>query len=80
MKKATKGTRAKKVSRRNGDDEMRPEYDFSGGVRGKYAKRYAEGTNLILLEPDLAAEFPDSRSVSRALRAYLKSKSKRRTA
>lgn len=80
MKKATKSTRAKKVSRRNGDDEMRPEYDFSGGVRGKYAKRYAEGTNLILLEPDLAAEFPDSRSVSRALRAYLKSKSKRRTA
>ena len=80
MKKATKSTRAKKVSRRNGDDEMRPEYDFSGGVRGKYAKRYAEGTNLILLDPDLAAEFPDSRSVSRALRAYLKSKSKRRTA
>ena len=77
MKKATKGNRAKKVSRRNGDDEMRPEYDFSGGVRGKYAKRYAEGTNLILLEPDLAAEFPDSRSVTRALRAYLKSRSKR---
>jgi hypothetical protein len=80
MKKATKSARAKKVSRRNGGDEMRPEYDFSGGVRGKYAKRYAEGTNLILLDPDLAAEFPDSRSVSRALRAYLKSKSKRRTA
>ena len=80
MKKATKSNRAKKVSRRNADDEMRPEYDFSGGVRGKYAKRYAEGTNLILLEPGLAAEFPDSRSVSRALRAYLKSRSKRRTA
>jgi uncharacterized protein len=80
MKKATKGTRAKKASRRNGGDEMRAEYDFSGGMRGKYAKRYAEGTNLILLEPDLAAEFPDSRSVSRALRAYLKSRSKRRTA
>ena len=80
MKKATKGTRTKKASPRNGEDEMRPEYDFTGGVRGKYAKRYAEGTNLILLEPDLAAEFPDSRSVSRALRAYLKSRSKRRTA
>src|SRR5258705_255521 len=80
MKKATKGTRTKKVSRRNGDDEMRPEYDFSGGVRGKYAKRYAEGTNLILLEPDLAAEFPDAQSVSPALRAFLKSRSKRRTA
>ncbi len=80
MKKATKSTRAKKVSPRNDEDEMRAEYDFSGGVRGKYAKRYAEGTNLILLDPDLAAEFPDSRSVSRALRAYLKSRSKRRTA
>jgi hypothetical protein len=77
MKKATKGTRAKKPSRRNGESEMRPEYDFSGGVRGKYATRYADGTNLILLDPDLAAEFPDSRSVSRALRAYLKSKLKR---
>jgi hypothetical protein len=80
MKKATKGTRAKKVSRRTSGDEMRAEYDFSGGLRGKYAKRYAEGTNLILLAPDLAAEFPDSRSVSRALRAYLKNRSKRRTA
>lgn len=78
MKKAPKRSRVKRVSR--GSDEMLPEYDFSGGVRGKYAKRYAEGTNLVLLEPDLAAEFPDSQSVSRALRAYLKSKSKRRTA
>lgn len=78
MKKVAKRSRAKKVSRRS--DEMLPEYDFRGGVRGKYAKRYAEGTNLVLLEPDLAAEFPDSQSVSRALRAYLKSKPKRRTA
>lgn len=80
MKKAAKGSRTKKRSRRIDGDEILPEYDFSAGVRGKYAKRYAEGTNLILLEPDLAAEFPDSRAVSRALRAYLKSRSKRRTA
>lgn len=80
MKKASKISRTKKVSRRVDDDETLPEYDFSKGVRGKYAKQYAEGTNLILLEPDLAAEFPDSKSVSRALRAFLKSKSKRRTA
>jgi hypothetical protein len=79
MKKASKSSRTKKVSGRT-DDEILPEYDFSQGIRGKYAKRYAEGTNLILLEPDLAAEFPDSKSVSRALRAYLKSRSKRRTA
>ena len=80
MKKASKGSRTRKGSRRISDDEMRPEYDFSNAVRNKYAKRYAEGTNLVLLEPDLAAEFPDSKSVSRALRAYLKSRSKRRTA
>jgi hypothetical protein len=51
---------------------MRAEYDFSGGVRGKYAKAYAEGTNLVLLEPDVAAEFKSSRAVNRALRDYLK--------
>ena len=80
MKKASKSSRTRKVSRRISEDEMLPEYDFSEGVRNKYAERYAEGTNLVLLEPDLAAQFPDSESVSRALRAYLKSRSKRRTA
>jgi len=80
MKKPSKSSRTRKVSHRIGDDKILPEYDFSTGVRNKYAGRYAEGTNLILLEPDLAEQFPDSKSVSRALRAYLKSKSKRRTA
>ena len=80
MKKASKSSRTKKASRRINDDEILPEYDFSNAVRNKYAERYAEGTNLVLLEPDLAEQFPDSKSVSRALRAYLKSKSKRRTA
>jgi hypothetical protein len=80
MKKASKASGRKKVSRRVSDDEILPEYDFSQGVRGKYAKQYAEGTNLILLDPDLAAQFPDSKSVSRALRAFLKTRSKRRTA
>jgi len=51
------------------DDEVLPEYDFSGGVRGKYAQRYAEGTNLILLDPDLLAVFPDAAAVNSALRA-----------
>jgi hypothetical protein len=50
-------------------DEMRPEYDFRGGVRGKYAERYAHGTNIVLLDPDVAEVFPDSESVNRALRA-----------
>lgn len=50
---------------------MRDHYDFSKGVRGKYAKRFEEGTNLILLDPDVAEKFPDSESVNRALRQYL---------
>jgi hypothetical protein len=50
-------------------DEMRPEYDFSGGVRGKYAARYAAGTNVVLLDPDVAEVFHDAESVNRALRA-----------
>jgi hypothetical protein len=51
--------------------EMRAEYDFSAGVRGKYAKRYANGTNLVLLDPDVATAFGDSAAVNRALRALL---------
>ena len=50
-------------------DELLPHYDFGGGVRGKYAERYATGTNLVLLDPDVARIFPDSESVNRALRA-----------
>lgn len=61
-------------------DEMRPEYDFSKGVRGKYAARYAEGTNLVLLAPDVAAEFPTATAVNKALRDVIKARSKRRTA
>jgi hypothetical protein len=52
-------------------DELRPEYDLNalgGGVRGKYYKQAAAGTNLVLLEPDVARAFPDSSSVNRALR------------
>lgn len=48
---------------------MRPEYDFSGGVRGKHAPRYAEGTNVVVLEPDVAAAFPTAAEVNDTLRA-----------
>jgi hypothetical protein len=48
---------------------MRAEYDFSGGERGKYAKQFAEGTNIIILDPDVAELFPDSKAVNEALRA-----------
>lgn len=53
------------------EDEMLEEYDFSGGVRGKYASRMAEGTNIVLLDPDVWAAFPDSESVNRALRLLI---------
>jgi hypothetical protein len=52
-------------------DEMRPEYDFSGGVRGKHYKAYQGGTNIVLLEPDIAEVFKDSESVNHALRMLL---------
>jgi hypothetical protein len=48
---------------------MLPEYDLTGAVRGKYAERYAEGTNLILLDPDVRDVFPDAAAVNSALRA-----------
>jgi hypothetical protein len=56
-------------------DELRPEYDFSqlkNRVRGKYAERYKEGTNLVLLAPDVAEAFPDSESVNEALRLLIR--------
>jgi hypothetical protein len=52
-------------------DEMRDEYDFRGGVRGKYFEKYRQGTNLVLLEPDLAKVFRDSETVNSALRQFL---------
>jgi hypothetical protein len=59
-------------------DELRPEYDMKEllrtGVRGKYAERYREGTNLILLEPDVAKAFPDEQAVNDALRLVLELK------
>jgi hypothetical protein len=59
----------KKEDRVEQDPEMLDEYDFSGGVRGKYAKRYAEGTNIVVLSADGAEVFTDSESVNEALRA-----------
>ena len=47
---------------------MRREYDFSGGVRGKFYKEYKKGTNVVLLDPDVAELFPDSSTVNEALR------------
>ena len=53
------------------DETDIPETDFSGGVRGKYFERAMKGTNIVLLEPDVAKVFRDSAVVSQALREYL---------
>lgn len=61
----------KKAPAKTLDDDLRPEYDLSqlkGGVRGKYHGRATAGTNLVLIEPELAGVFPDTESVNRALR------------
>ena len=53
------------------DPDMLEEYDFSKGVKGKYAKRYAEGTNVVVIDPDVAQYFPDHDSVNEDLRSLL---------
>jgi hypothetical protein len=58
----------KKPDRVSEPSDMRTEYDFRGGVRGKYARRFAQGTNVVVLDPDVAAAFPDSAAVNQALR------------
>ncbi|MEO8330391.1 MAG: hypothetical protein ABI586_10320 [Candidatus Nanopelagicales bacterium] len=55
---------------------MRDHYDFSKGIRGKYAKQYKDGTNVVLLDPDVAKEFPDAAAVNEALRQVLRDKKK----
>ena len=59
------------------EDDLRPEYDFQKlerRVRGKYVDRYREGTNLVLLDPDVAEAFPDAKAVNDALRLLLHNK------
>lgn len=53
------------------EPEMLEEYDFSNGVRGKYAARFARGSQVVVLDPDVAQVFSDSESVNRALRALV---------
>lgn len=59
----------RKVAKSQPDTDMLPEYDFSQGVRGKYFKRFAEGSNVVVLDPEVAKIFPDAESVNQALRA-----------
>lgn len=62
----------KKTKTEEESNNMLPEYDFSGGVRGKYAARYAAGTNVVVLAPDVAKVFPDSVAVNEALRTLVR--------
>ena len=65
----------KKSKKQGADDHLLPEYGFSAlknGVRGKYAARFAAGTNLVLLSPDVAKHFPDEQSVNAVLRTLLR--------
>jgi len=57
-------------ARINNRDTLQPEYDFSKAVRGVTAKRYAEGTNVVVIPPDILDVFPDAASVAEALRAF----------
>ena len=59
----------KKATSKTAVPAMRENCDFAGGVRGKYARRYAQGTNVVLLEPDVAKAFPSAEAVNESLRA-----------
>lgn len=67
-------------AKRHDDDDLRPEYDLAsmkGGVRGKYVARPSKGSNLILLEPEVAAAFPSADAVNEALRGVLNTRAVR---
>jgi hypothetical protein len=57
---------------------MRPEYDFSGAVRGKYYRRYLESSNVVVIEPDVHSKFKNSAAVNDALRTLMRAAGKRR--
>ena len=61
----------KKANSKTPRDEMRAEYDLRGGERGKFFAEYQKGTNVVLLEPDVAKAFRNSEAVNRALRQFL---------
>jgi hypothetical protein len=62
----------KKASNKSAGKQMRKEYDFSQGERGKYTRRYAEGANVVVLEPDVAKVFPNSKVVNVSLRKIIR--------
>jgi hypothetical protein len=63
--------RAEVMKKRHNDIEMLNEYDFSGGIRGKYAQRYEKGTNVVVIDPDIVRYFPDHDTVNESLRSLV---------
>jgi hypothetical protein len=59
------------MKRMRNDPELLQEYDFSKGIRGKYARRYAEGTNVVVIDADVAEYFPDHQAVNDSLRSLI---------
>jgi hypothetical protein len=74
-----KKSRSKAAKQRADEDTMRPEYDFSKAARGVTAARYAEGTNVVLLDPDVLEVFPNARAVNEALRTLARLRKPRRS-
>ena len=62
------------MSKPQTDNDPRPDYDFSKGERGKYAARFAEGSNVVVLDPDVADKFRDAKAVNEALRSLAESR------
>jgi hypothetical protein len=65
----------KKKSRKSEERSMKSDYDFSQAIRGKYARRYAKGANVVLLEPDVAKVFPTSKVVNSSLQKIIRQRS-----
>jgi hypothetical protein len=74
-----KKSRRKATTRRADEDTMRPEYDFSKATRGVTAARYAEGTNVVLIDADVLEIFPNARAVNEALRTFARLTKSRRS-
>ena len=69
---------ANTMKRKTKEPEMRAEYDFSGGVRGKYYQRYVESSNVVVLEPDVHKRFKNSNAVNKALRSLIRAEGTQR--
>jgi len=64
----------RKTPSKSSRESIQNEYDFSKGIRGKYARRYAQGTNVLVLEPDVAKVFSNSKAVNASLRKIIREK------